>query len=162
MIFGSYLIKPSDVNAIPTGIIKNGNNEYLECIDFDIIDPFYIMYSDDWLLFRNNICGEKLNLNNTGSPLQVSLFVVDDFEVLHMINSNLEGGCINFQIAESKDYLTLNLKHIMEPSLGFRFEVNMNPEYNWLLDYLFETYGIEIGKGNIKFNIVIKMRTLLL
>ena len=26
----------------------------------------------------------------------------------------------------------------MEPSLGFRFEVNMNPEYNWLLDYLFE------------------------
>ena len=53
---------------------------------------------------------KKLNLNNTGSPLQVSLFVVDDFEVLHMINSNLEGGCINFQIAESKRLFNTKFK----------------------------------------------------
>ena len=81
---GTFMFKPADTYAIPGGVIKRGNNEYYECIDFDIIDPFYLMYSDDWAEFRRLVCGEPTLLNNTGSTLYVSLFVVDEYENRHV------------------------------------------------------------------------------
>lgn len=154
---GTFIFRPTDTYAIPTGPIKRGNNEYYECIDFDIIDPFYLIYGDEWTTFRNKICKEPLGLNSTVSALQVSLFVIDEYENRYMHKDDWTGGCTTFTIAEDNDYLTLNLSPSYAP-LGFDFKLTLNEVYNDLLDYLYETYSIRAGAGDISFDIVIKSK----
>lgn len=152
---GSFMFKPTDTYAIPTGPIKRGNNEYYECIDFDIIDPFYLTYSDDWIDFRHNICGEPLELNNTGASLQVSLFVVDEYEDRYMLKDGVIGGCTSFNITNNTDYLSLNIQTLLNP-LGISYNLSMNDDFKDLLTYLKETYCIEVTHDNIKYDLVIK------
>ena len=75
---GSFIFKPTDTIASNIGTLKYGNNEYLEYIEFDIIDPFYLVYSDKWIDFRKNVCKEPLNINSTGSLLCISLYVINN------------------------------------------------------------------------------------
>ena len=153
--FGSFMFKPNDAVAINTGTIKKGNNEYHEYVSFDIIDPFYLMYSDDWLRFRNIVCKEPTGINNTGSALQVSLFIVDEYNDFYLIKEDWIGGCTNFSIADDDDFLSLNLSNSLDP-LGLKLDLTMNKEYNWFLTYLSETYCLNVSKSNIKYEIVIK------
>ena len=153
---GSYVFKHNDAIAINTGTIKKGNNEYHELVEFDIIDPFYLMYSDDWIPFRNKVCGEPLGLNNTGSSLYVSIFVVDESNDGYTIKDNWIGGYTNFYISDNtEDMLTLNLSESLDP-LGLQVKLNMNSEYDWLLTYLDETYGLNIARSDLKYELVIK------
>lgn len=153
---GSYMFRHNDAIAINTGIIKKGNNEYHEFVEFDFIDPFYLMYSDDWIDFRHNICGEPLGINNTGSALQVSLFVVDENNNIYLIKDNWVGGYTNFYITDNKnDMMSLDLSTSLDP-LGFKLSIKMNTEYDWLLTYLMETYGLSTSRHNIKYEFVIK------
>lgn len=152
---GSFIFKPTDTYAIPTGPIKDGNNEFYECIDFDIIDPFYLMYADDWIQFRNKVCNEPLGINNTGSSLQISLFVIDEYEDRYLIKDGVIGGITSFIIADDNDFMSLKLSVSNDP-LSICFDTVINKEYNWLLTYLNETYGISTSHNNIKYDIVIK------
>jgi hypothetical protein len=153
---GSMIFGPNDTYASPVGTIKNGNNEYFECIDFDIIDPGALMYADDWINFRHNICGEPKQLNSTGSILKVSIHIVNNSENnIYRINSECTGGYTDFNIVNDNDYLSLNICKSLNP-LGFTFNVKMNNEYNWLLSYLKETYGIETSRKNIRYELIIK------
>lgn len=152
---GSFIFKPTDTYAIPTNHIKNGNNEYCECIDFDIIDPFYLVYADKWIDFRHNVCGELKNINTSCSFLQISMFVIDEFENRFILNTQLLGGCTSINISNDTDYLALKLLVNNEP-LGFKFDLVMNEEYDWFLDYLYETYNITTSHDNIKLDLVIK------
>ena len=152
---GSFIFKPTDTYAIPSKLIKNGNNEYCECIDFDIIDPFYLTYADKWIDFRYNVCKEPKNINTSCSFLQLSLFVIDEFDNRYMINSDILGGCTSFDISDHPDLLSLNLSVNNEP-LGFKFDMVMNEEYDWFLDYLYETYNITTTHADIKFDLVLK------
>jgi hypothetical protein len=153
---GSFIFKPTDTYAIPTGSIKNGNNEYFEYVDVDIIDPFYIMYADEWIAFRNNVCNEPLNINNTGSSLYVSMYVVNEYDGRYMLNDNCIGGSTNFIISDYSDHLALHMSTSLEP-LGFKFDILMNNEYNWLSNYLLETYNIDnVSQRNIVYDIAIK------
>ena len=153
---GSFIFKPNDTYAIPGKLIKNGNNEYFECIDFDIIDPFYLIYSDEWANFRYNVCNEPINVNTTTPYLNISLFVIDEQENRYLINNDWLGGCTSFDISTEKDYLQLNLSLSNEP-LGFKLDLIMNKVYNWFLDYLHETYNIQnISHDNIKYELVFK------
>ena len=148
---GSFIFKPSDTYAIPSKLIKNGNNEYCECIDFDIIDPFYLTYSDKWIDFRYNVCKEPKNLNTSCSFLQISLFVLDEFENRYIINNDILGGCTSFDMSDYPDFLSLNLVINNEP-LGFKFDLVMNEEYDWFLDYLYATDNITTSYENIKLD----------
>ena len=152
---GSFIFKPTDTVAIPTGVIKYGNNEYHEYIEFDIIDPYYLIYSDNWNEFRQSICNEKSGTNNTGSILYVSLFVVDEYEDSYAEYNGYSGGFSTFNIVDDNDYLTLNLSTSLNP-LGFKLDVHINNVYDNFLEYLSETYDITTKKSNIILDVVIK------
>lgn len=148
---GTFMFKPSDTYAIPTGPIKKGNNEYFECIDFNIIDPFYLIYSSDWDSFRKNICKEIVNTNDTGTELYVSLYVVNETEEnadSYIGYNGLIGGYTNFNISNSDDYLSLNLD-IQQKDSGpyFIFTIKLNEVYYSLIEYLKETYHLIQGSN---------------
>lgn len=152
---GSFIFNPIDTIAVPGGAIKRGNNEYYEYIDFEIIDPFYVTYSDDFIQFRNNVCHEPLGINNTGSTLYVSLFVVDADTEGYTVKDGIIGGCTTFNISGNNDYLALSISNSLEPH-GIKFDLTVNGEYTWLLDYLYETYGIRVAHSDIMYELVLK------
>lgn len=153
---GSMIFKPNDTVANENGPIKDGNNEYNEYVEFDIIDPFSLMYSDDWIDFRHYVCEEPLLLNNAGSLLSVSMYIVEDYNNKYIIKNNCIGGATAFSICDESGVLSLDIKKSLDP-LGFVFTININKEYNWLLTYLEETYNLSnISHNNIKFELVIK------
>lgn len=151
---GSFVFKPSDAVA-NNSTLKYGNNEYVEYVEFDIIDPFYITYSDDWTEFRNKICKEPLHINSTGSLMCVSMYVIDDYDDRYIMSSIYTGGMTNFNISNDIDYLTLNISEAYDPQ-GFKLQFNMNSEYNSILDYLKETYGLNTSYDKMKIEVVIK------
>lgn len=151
---GSYIFRPTDTIA-SEGIVKDGNNEYHEYIEFDIIDPFYIIYSDDWQDFRAKICNEVKNFNGTCSSLNVTLYVIDEYDNRYLINKDYSGGTTSFTISQSNDYLAFNLSLSLDP-LGLECTVTTNEVYNWFLTYLYETYNLDVSHNNLKFQIVIK------
>lgn len=154
---GTYIFKPTDTLAIPSGCIKDGNNEYYEFIEFDIIDPFYLIYSDEWDNFRKQKCFEEINTNNCVSNINISLFIVEEYNDSYIIKENLTGGYTNFSISDNSDYLELKLNISQEP-LGFDFNISMNTEYKGdLIEYLKETYYLtNIEDADISFELVIK------
>lgn len=153
---GSFLFRPTDAKAIETGPVKCGNNEYFEYVSFDIIDPFYLMYGDDWEEFRSKVCLEPKNINSTTAALYVTLYIVSDYENRYMLNHEFTGSCSSFIVAEQTDSLSVKIGTILQPNAGIRFTVNMNSEYNWLLTYIRETYNLNVTADDIKFNIAIK------
>ena len=158
--FGSFIFNSVDTIAIPSEMIKKGNNEYYEYISFDIIDPFYLIYSDNWKDFREKNCYEIPGTNNTGSSLYASLFVIEEYEDSFILNNEYIGGYTSFNISSNDDYLVLNISPKLDP-FGFLYTVKMNSEYNSLLEYLYETYNIKDklennSKLDIELDLVIK------
>lgn len=161
---GSFLFDPTDTRAAELGVIKNGNFEYYEYVQFDIIDPFYLIYTDkegedDWVEFRNKICGEHKYTNTTCSYLNISLFVVDEYDNSYILNNDWLGGVTSFNVSSLSDYLAVNLQ--FDPSsCGFGFGVNFNEVYeDDLLGYLKETYfneSFDINENDIIFELIIK------
>lgn len=152
---GSFIFNPNDTCAIPTGVKKNGQYEYHEYISFSIIDPFELTYSDDWSDFRYHICKEPSNINNTGSLLQVSLFIVDEYENKYLMTEGYTGGTTAFNISKDDDFLTLGIS-IDERDLKLDFNIDINDSYDSLTDYLNETYGIDADNDSIKYEVVLK------
>lgn len=152
---GSLIFNPNDTCAIPTGVKKNGQYEYHEYISFSIIDPFDLTYSDNWSNFRNQICREPLGINNTGSVLQVSLFIVDEYENKYLMTEGYTGGTSSFNISKDNDFLTLGIS-IDESNMKLNFNIDVNDNYDSLTDYLNETYGIDADNNSIKYEVVLK------
>jgi hypothetical protein len=152
---GSYIFAPTDTLAVHNGVYKKGNQEYYEYIDFDIIDPFYLLYSDEWAEFRKTICHEREYTNYDVSNLYVSLYVVTEYDNSFIVYENVIGGFTNFNIANNDNYLSVDLKTNLDP-LGFMFNIRMNSVYDDLIEYLSETYGIKTTEENIKIDLVLK------
>lgn len=151
---GSYIFNPIDVYAIQSGCIKDGNNEFYEYIEFDIIDPFYLIYSDEWDNFRKNVCKEEIGTNNSISTINASLYIVEEYNDSYIVKEGLTGGYTNFLISDdTSDNLELKLSISQDP-LGFNFDIFMNEVYNDLHEYLYETYNLE--SFNIHLELVIK------
>ena len=138
---GSFLFSPTDTYAIPFGSINNGNNEYYECINFDIVDPFYILYSDTWDILRKRLCNEREYSNDTSSALYISLHVVKEYNNSYINYEDYISGYTNFVISESNDFLSLKLEPSNNP-FGLKFSINMNSVYDSFIDYLKETYNL--------------------
>lgn len=155
---GSFIFKSNDAVANEFGLLKNGNNEYSEHVEFNIINPFELIYSDEWVDFRNSVCKEPLWINTTGSILYVSLYVIDENNDKFVMNSSYVGGITNFNISKKSDFLTLNLSESLEP-FGLKFDLNYNKEYNNLIQYLLETYNLKIDNGElIRYELVFKRK----
>ena len=107
---GSIVFSPIDTIANDFGVIKSGNNEYIENIEFDIIDPFSITYSDDWSDFRKSVCDEPSNINNTGSQLLISLYVVNENSGTYYIKDEYVGGITNFNPVSGDSLSIYNFK----------------------------------------------------
>ena len=154
---GSLIFRRIDTLAC-NNIILRGNDQYYEYIDMDIISPYDIMYSDNWLNFRKNVCDEPVGINNTGALLTLSLYVIEEYEDKYIIKDNWIGGYTSFNICnESTEFMQLSLSESLSP-LGWRFDLTINQEYNWLLDYLNETYGINVSHNDINYEIVLKAK----
>lgn len=152
--FGSFLFKPTDAAAIPTGTVRVGNIEYYEFVEFTVIDPYYLIYGTNWDGFRKTVCNEKHYSNSVGSSLHASLHVVNEYDNRYLFNMDYVSGSTSFVVANANDgdYLSVKLKINKNP-LGFTFETNINKEYDDLLDYLGETYGIAgVGANSITAN----------
>ena len=157
---GCKIFRRSDALCNPNGVIKSGNNEYYEYVDFDIVDPYELIYSDAWAEFRRNVCGEPDEIrviNNTGSILYISLYVVDEYDNIYILNDNIIGGNNFFNIIRSNaDYLSLNIETDLANS-GWRLTTIMNSQYDSLLNYINETYGLEnVNENHIWYELVIK------
>ena len=150
---GSYVFSPTD-SVASNGPIKKGNNEFHEYVEFDIIDPFSVIYSNDWNDFRLNVCKEVKNTNNTCSLLNVSLFVVNEVDERYMMHPQYTGGFTTFNILDNSD-LKLTINTSLEP-LGLECNILFNKVYDWLLEYFSETYNLVTNFNNIFIQTVIK------
>lgn len=145
--FGSYLLDPLDAIANTDGPLKNGNEEYVECVELEILEPFSIVYSDKWLDFREEVCDEPHGTNDTGSLLAVSLYIVKETNDGYMIYPDCCGGITTINMSNETDYMNLNILPDKLDNRKLLFEVPFNSEYNDLLNYIYETYGIETKEG---------------
>ena len=144
LILGSYRF--SRLNAISTTPTRFLDETYMECVDIDILDPWYITYSDEWASFRQNQLGETPSTNDTGSQLYISLHPIENSNENWVKFGDYDGGqnSINISLDES-DYFCLDLTHnINETCSNPRFicKLKFNSIYDNLDEYILETYGI--------------------
>lgn len=151
VVLGSYIINRFD--ALACSKIKNINNIlYYECIEFDMIDPLSLLYSDSWKNWRQKICNESTNpdmVNSVGSILYCTLYPVIESNDGYIKLDGYEGGQNSINITDDeKDFLKLNisanihkpLKRNERPAINCKLD--FNKYYNGDLgDYLKETYG---------------------
>jgi hypothetical protein len=163
---GSKIFARTDGLCNVDGVIKDGNNEYYEYVDMTIVDPYDIVYADRWLEFRKNICLEPEGINNTGSILYITLYVIDeDHENSgnYIMYENCIGGnnCFNISLSDH-DYLSLNIATDLTIP-GWKLNTSLNSSYDDLLDYFNETYGLShITIENISYEMIIKNEDTLL
>lgn len=172
VILGSYVF--SRHNAIACNRPKRFMNmDYYECVEFTIIDPYDMVYSDNWKSWRHTCCGESIQknsrsyakgVNNTDSILCINMHPIIEGEAGYIKTPKYVGGQNSVNINTSTDdFFNLSLssnisnKSIEEPS--FICKLKFNPLYNGNLnEYLHETYGYESDDDknySLKYNLVI-------
>lgn len=152
IILGSFLIDRREADAYP-GIKMIAGVRYYEYINVKFPDPWRLTYSDEWALFRTNLCQEPYGINNTGSVLNVEIhpvFPIDqDMNEWHK-SSEFTGGSSSLLLSDKvSDYLTPVLSlHIEDENTPptVRVEMKFNEEYDQndsgLEEYIRETYDI--------------------
>lgn len=127
---------------------------YHECIEFQIVDPFTLMYSDIWKDFRVNVCGEPTDpklVNSTDSMLYLSLHVVkESSEGEYEKVLEFDGGQNTLSLTKDpKNYFNLNVSVNTDENLDSdRPAVILKADFNEVYagdiqEYIYETYGIE-------------------
>jgi len=162
---GSYLIDRKNAVAPSTGVRKFLNEEYYEYIRVETVDPFYLIYGDEWKNFRNYFCNEPVydegvQNNNTASNINVTLtpvkFVNGTWIKLDGYDSSQSALVINDE--KDSNYFNAKLKFSVENGIPvFNCELIFNELYeNNLEEYLLETYQLTIDEDfKIKYCFVI-------
>ena len=162
VILGTYIFNRSE--ALAANKVMNFYNDlYYENVTFNIIDPWEVMYSDDWKEFRINLCnsldknGEEFNFD--GSILNMSLHPVEKIEDKYILCNNVHGGQNAFNLShDQNNHLKLQLKCNVQNRLTSEpaFECNLlfNESYNnSLTDYILETY--QLKNFSLKYELII-------
>ena len=146
---GSFLIDRYNALAAPD-IIKFQGQEYYECIDFDIVDPYDILYSDKFEAFRKSIKGVTEENNNDPSSLYISLHPVYNDGDIYIIDDRFNGGqnSINISTDLLHDFLNYEIRYNDDNSISGI--IQYNGVYDNLKDYIRETYFWE-GSINVKY-----------
>ena len=156
---GDYLINRYNALACNKEIsIKN--NRFYEYVNVPFVDPWYLTYSDDWMLFRREVCEEPADMNNTGAMLHVTLTPVmkSDVENIYERTTGCVGGSNSMMLAyEESDYLTNRLT--IERSGGYNIisRILFNETYDGdLALYLQEVYGLDTSNLHTTFELIVK------
>ena len=165
VIIGSYIIDRSQTYACDREKIFM-NNKYYECIKFEIIDPYSLMYSDDWKDFRENVCNEPPKTNSVGSIINFALHPItyNQDEDMYVKNDKYIGGQNSINMSgDDDDFINLKLKTNVKDKLDINerpsiiLDIGFNHEYeqtlNGLNEYLEETYKIK--NCSIKYELII-------
>lgn len=152
IVLGTYIFKRSD--AIASEKVKTiYNDRYYECVNFEIINPWDLMYSDEWLEFRKNVCDEHQideshALNSVGSILNITLYPVENFSENYIMVNGFHGGQNSLKLSNDRnDFLNLHLYHNTNKKItdepAFICDLKFNNAYTGSLkDYICETYNI--------------------
>lgn len=150
IFLGSYLLDRRNAIASVTGVKKFLNDEYYEYLEVNTIDPYYLLYGDEWKEFRKDFCGEKVYIdgsqkNNSASNINVTLTPVKNINGIWI---KLDG----YDSTQSTILLNTKEHNYMKPLVSFNNE-DGNPKFNCdvvfnelynndFTDYLKETYQI--------------------
>ena len=152
---GSQLI--SSMNAIATTPIRANSRRYDECISIDIIDPFSILYGDEWSRFRSVLCNGDTT-NRDGSSLYIELTPVVHGENYSELPGYRGGSCsipVVQDINQPFIKLSIDIKPHTTPSISMSLLFNEVYAGDIVL-YLQETYDIDITGCDIYYEIVLK------
>ena len=156
---GNYIINRLD--AIACERKRFLGDDYYEYVEFNIVDPWELTYSDDWLNFRKNVCKEPQNINSTGSILYFTLYPVHYVEDKYIMVDKYQGGQNSINISFNRsDYFNLHLYHNIkeynqEPKI--LCELKFNDSYkNNIYEYLKETYNINSDNIKAECELVVK------
>lgn len=159
---GNYII--DRLNALACAPKKFLGDEYHEYVDFSIIDPWELSYSDSWKDFRSNVCGEPSDINALGSILYFTLYPVEFAEDSYIMMDEFQGGQNSINISlNDNDYFNLHIQPDLNNPInngeewypGIHCSLKFNSAYESIRDYLSETYNI---KGRIigEYEMVVK------
>lgn len=121
------------------------NIKYSEYINVVFPDPWDITYSDEWAPFRQVVCNEPENINNTGSILSLEIHPVTESENSeNMVKlNNYLGGMNSLLLSEEKNITLYNLIDY-NSSKGIDLSLHYNDNlYNSFEEYLIETYNLD-------------------
>lgn len=154
MVLCSKIIRRFD--AVACSEIKTYMNQnYYECVDIDIIDPFDIVYGDQWSDFRKHICGEKISneyINSEGACLYISLHPIQKGEGNEFIKlDKFTGGQNSFSLSNQTDndlhlhiYTNIDKPLKYGETTSILFNLRFNDVYEGdIQGYILETYGLE-------------------
>ena len=148
----SKQIDVDDIVATPKTIIYDGIR-YYECIKVNFPNPFDIIYTDEWSTFREQICNETPNTNNTESLLSIELYPLkDDF-----IYPDYKAGYTTFSLSSTPNNLTNLLE--FDEEFNIKNTLYFNPIYDGDFQlYMSETYGLNDIYNNysVKQELVLK------
>ena len=139
---------------------KFANEDYYECLNIKIIDPWNLVYGEEWKLFRQEICGEEVandgsyvpvevpfivgpgvgrgELNNTGSIINITIHPVREAEENTFIEmDDYHGGQNSINLAdEVTDYLTVRMEDNRHDGSYYEDELvfKVSPSYNQSYD----------------------------
>lgn len=162
VVLGSYLINRLDAIAAET-IIRDYCNNYYEYVEFNIIDPWSMIFDDEWDGFRKYVCKEAQKTNSVGSVLNFSLYPIIENDGKYVMIDGYQGGQNSINISKgSNDYLNLSISTNLNEKIdnwkpSVKCEVKFNNSYiDNLKEYLEETYNINANNTEISYELVIK------
>ena len=151
VVLGSFLIDRFDAFAA-SNVIKFQGQEFYECIDLEIPDPYEILYGDLYEEFRKSIKG--VDNNYDGTSLHISLHPIELEDGLYIMNSNYNGSQNSLSIShELSDYLNYTIK-FDEENNNIMGKISYNNCYNDLTEYLRETYDLD---GEVRVRYILAM-----
>lgn len=148
----SETISTHDIVATPKTMIYDGIR-YYECVQVSIPSPFDVVYSDEWITFREELCHEMPNTNNAETLLSVELYPLkDDF-----VYPDYKAGYTNFSLSRTPNDLTNLLE--FDGDFNIKNTLYFNPVYEGDFQlYMSETYGLNDIYNNysVKQELVLK------
>jgi hypothetical protein len=166
IILGNYLL--NRINAIASERVRTFfNQKYYEFIRLPIVDPYELIYNDDWKHFRENVCYEPVfndgqsdyNLNNTGSIIHITLKAVQPYNDSYIQIDEISSCQNSINITKHEnDFLNLSIdadtNNAFEKEPYINCSVNFNQLYNGdICEYMKETY--QTNFFGVKYGLVI-------
>lgn len=150
---GTFLIDRKNSLAPNTGTKKFLNDEYYEYVSIETVNPFDIIYSDDWKNFRKYYCGELeingLQKNNSVSNINVTLSAVKKVDNIWIKLDNYDStqSVLVLNKGEDNDFSGILTFNTEDGNPKFICETKFNNLYNGdLQTYLEETYQVIVDE----------------
>lgn len=166
IILGNYLLDRINTSAAER-VRTFCNQKYYEFIRLPIIDPYELIYSDDWKNFREKVCYEPVftdgqsnyNLNNTGSIIHITLKAVQPHDDSYIQIDEVSNCQNSINITKNQNDF-LNLSITADTDIAFEKEPHIDCVLNFnelygddICEYMKETYQSEFF--GVKYGLVI-------